>query len=231
MRRAILARTTLVLFLGSAACWACATIPAFFAGPDGVDGGASIDAERPDAPISDGGIVMDVFAPDGSGRTYRMFVTEKPYPGDFDYDASSVVKADDICRGTARTANLEGDWRALIWPTLDASPASRIAPVSGGWYQVAPDGGAASPILAALDASTLLNPVLTERGLPVTQNLNVWTGGTSDRTDNLNCTNWSNGGGVGTVGIALENDVHWLSNGSVPCSSGARLYCVEQFPR
>ena len=223
MRR-VAVSTASVLLLANA-CVGIPTFSASSASPEAgtLDGGES----SPDAAIADGGTIpVDGFASDGSINHFRMFVTSGTARGNFAADADAFTTASTLCQSFAGDAGLGGKWGALLWASLDASPASRIPSPTGGWYQVTDSGAPGKLILSSLATNTNpQNPILTEKGEVPSVNVNVWTGGTLTAAL-LNCSDWSNAAALGATGHAADQ-VLWNTNGDMECTNPARLYCLE----
>lgn len=163
-------------------------------------------------------------------RPKRAFVTSAEYSGDLKAQinaSTGLAAADMLCGLAAASARLGGTWKA--WIADDGTDAiARMADV-GPWYLV--DGRTMVFESKARMPWPLVPLNVTETGAPVSSSW-VWTGTQSDGTRQLgsNCEGWSSsnyykwGGG----GLTGSNDYAWTADYDHPCSSSARLYCVEQ---
>ncbi|MFO0792117.1 MAG: dockerin type I domain-containing protein [Pirellulales bacterium] len=88
---------------------------------------------------------------------------------------------------------------------------------------------------ADLLAGNRTAPILTQARAPLTGTQLVWTGGNPDFTaSGSNCVNWTRATGPGStarVGNLNGTGTDWISQGSINCTSAARLYCVGTVQR
>lgn len=202
-------------------------------GPTSIDGSAQ-DALLPDAPDPDpdAGAGIEAGPCNGLAACDRfVFVTSNTYTGE---DLGGAIAADGKCTVLASLAEaspvLRGrTFRAWMSDDIDnTQPVNRMthgtrpyrledgALIANDWNQLVSGAG----LLHAINRD--------EKGATVGAT-RAWTGTTAFGLRTLaTCTSWTIGGTNGTFGNTSATDSTWTNSGKEVCSTGLRLYCIEQ---
>ena len=154
---------------------------------------------------------------------WRIFITNTVQNADF----GGLDGADQLCATQAADAGLEGDFKAWL-STRSLSVSDRLMHADGPYVLV--DG-----TLVANDWDDLLDGSIQA---PINLDANgdlrggdTWTGtlatGASYSSDD--CAAFTSGsGGIALCGSSESTSSTWSENITPACSTGLRLYCVEQ---
>lgn len=166
-------------------------------------------------------VVAGVIAPTG---THTLFATSNMYNGNL----GGLAGADAKCNAAATTANLTGNYKALL--SDSSSPASsRLAffgPIVNTSGQPLANSG------ADLYDGTLQNPIRTEYNLPPSAS-QAWAGTNSGGGSVAsNCANWTSSTPSSPTGglsaISAYSTPSWIASATGDCSTANALYCVSQ---
>jgi len=171
----------------------------------------------------------------------RVFSTSKAFNGDLKtqgWASSGLEGGDALCNAAALVAGLGGTWRAwLSAPGYDAR--DRIVDVSP-WYLVDRRTlvfdkmfglglGSVLPSAPGIDTGPFVAIAMDEHG--TAKGWDPWTGTTKTGVASpYDCNGWtSSGAGQGLMGIPVDFDTTWWSDGSTAsCAGNASLICFEQ---
>lgn len=172
-----------------------------------------------------------------SSTEHRIFITSTTTKGDMSSGtgADGLAKADDICNTTAKAADLQLTYKAVLG-TSDFSALNRII-ITGAIYVLA--GSDATKIA---DSSTqfwgtsvsdfLLNPINRDENGTYLTNGEVWTGSSSDGTfTGDDCNKWTDAttSYQGDYGDYDKIDDNFISAGLPKnCNDIKHLYCISQ---
>jgi hypothetical protein len=209
----------LTLVVASSACSGTESAPD--AGMDsGTDAGPDAGSDAgPDAG-TDAGTDSGV---DSGVSEWRIFITNTVQNADL----GGLDGADQLCASQAADAGLEGDFQAWL-STRSLSVSDRLMHADGPYVLV--DG-----TLVANDWDDLLDGSIQA---PINLDANgdlrggdTWTGtlatGASYSSDD--CAAFTSGsGGIALCGSSESTSSTWTENITPACSTGLRLYCIEQ---
>ncbi|HEY1818182.1 MAG TPA: hypothetical protein VGG74_37825 [Kofleriaceae bacterium] len=156
--------------------------------------------------------------------TNFAFVTSQTIPIS---SITSFEVADDFCTASAAAAHLPGHYVAWLSSTT-TSAVSRLGSARG-W--VRPDGKPFADRASDLAIGRMFYPLrLDENGddlVSVTAlSAPVATGTNPDGTAGLNCSDFTDSGGMIDVGFVDATTAVWTAYTSSPCTSELRLYCL-----
>jgi hypothetical protein len=170
---------------------------------------------------------------------YVMFVTSlnyavnnaNPYPPSFP-SFGSIEAADYYVNSNANIAGLiDWDGRSIIFKAVMSSQAmpalirfNHLEPGKAILNTLGQPIVASFPDLFQGDSTTLLGPILQEPGTMPPPDIAVWTGTLPSGIHSNSCSNWSNPGISGRVGLANATDSRWCDNGLQGCNFGGRIY-------
>ncbi len=182
----------------------------------------------------DGNQINDDACSDTCVLPRRIFVTSAAYKGDLKPAlgaATGLALGDAHCQALAEAAALPGTFLAWL-SDADDSPATRFDTAFTGAYQQVDGTVIASDGWADLVDGTLAHPIdLDEHGELATGE-NVWTNTSADGTaaGAQHCLGWTSikVTDKSIIGVSDATDSTWTSVVDIPCSTPARLYCVEQ---
>lgn len=201
-------RTSLALSL--VATVACGGSPSSSSPEERAD--ATPGAPEPDAapPIDDTGVPHQV-----------VFATSSKQSGDL----GGLAGADGICAARAAEAGLPGTFLAWL-SSPDISAGDRLS--HAGIPYARTDGVEVAADWQDLVDGALAAPIdRDEHGEPVSGD--VWTGtlASGGRAD-LTCAGFADPDDSGVCGASDATGPTWTDNIRPPCTSGLRLYCVQQ---
>lgn len=157
----------------------------------------------------------------GSTSSLRIFLTSSTYtPG---ATLTSVFQADNLCM-TDPAYPGSGTFEAML-----AAPGDRMPSLPASWVIRAGRNYtdlAGNPLQQADSAGVLPFPWKN----PLLPAASAWTGFTASWTAGNNCSAWAGSAGSGEAGQSGESLALALNSASIPCTSSARLICVEQPP-
>ena len=146
----------------------------------------------------------------------------------------SIAQADVVCGVQATAAGLPGTFRAWISDGV-TDPASRLSQDGRPFVKLGEEtvAGFVADDWADLTDGSIDAPIdRTAFGLLAVGTPQVWTGVATDGTSlpggSENCDGWTNPSQLGRTGRMNETDADWTADGTALCSTGARLYCVEE---
>ena len=178
-----------------------------------------------------------VFTGDPTGGIVkRVFVTSGTHHGNY----AGVLGADSFCQSQASAAALGGTWKAILSGITE--PEAAINRIGYNWSTLTLiDGTTVVSNAGALWDGSIDNPITLDQygtshvGVAVQTNTktNGWYKNTTSQGD-YNCYNWTSNSSGGNqwnphIGLTSMVGTQWIDQGlSSYCSTGLRLYCVEQ---
>jgi hypothetical protein len=175
----------------------------------------------------------------GNGGPCAVFVSNNAFIGTA---IGGVEGGDQICQTAANNAGMTGrSFRAWL-STATQTPSSRFTK-SGPYLLIgnASDGNNPPPTVAddfddLITCVGAVDPVCLKNAINRTETGNtdisasVWTGTDADGiAESATCTNWTNGGGTGQIGLTNSVSPTWTTSTAEPCGTASRsLYCFEQ---
>lgn len=181
----------------------------------------------------DQSLPLRVPAPDSSRIAFVTVGSFFPRNGGLFPQNGGLGAADAQCQDEAQRSGLMGTFKAFL-ATSTTSAANRFSASGPNWYRLdhVPLFASPSALLAASTATTpLATPSLSAGGGSLA-GVPVWTGAAAPSVigGTETCSNWTSNSGSssGTTGMTGLVESGWFSNGPVPCSSSAHLYCLQQ---
>lgn len=161
--------------------------------------------------------------PDSGVSERRVFVTSTVQTAAL----GGIAGADELCAAQAAGADLEGDFKAWL-STISSSVSQRLAHSTVPYVLV--DGTMVASDWEDLVDGALLAPINLDANGQVRTG-DTWTGtlatGASYLTDD--CAAFTSASaGFALCGAVASMTVTWTENITPACSSGLRLYCIEQ---
>lgn len=193
------------------------------------------DTDADDAPVDAGPLYdaagrADSFAPDADQRRafYWAFVSPDTFNGDLARGGAALAKMDQYCTVQGRLA-FGGSERTKYLVYLSTTPAAPGARFVGlGPWRLATGVEVFSSqgdFVGGARAAFNQFPNGAEAGAP----FQVWTGMTPNGSPGPTCPNWAtaDGGILAATGDARSKGTRWQFASNLPCSSQARVYCLE----
>jgi hypothetical protein len=156
--------------------------------------------------------------------TNVAFVTSQTIPIS---SITSFEVADDFCNASAAAAHLPGHYVAWLSSTT-SSAVSRLGSARG-W--VRPDGKPFADRASDLPVGRMFYPLrIDENGDDLVSSATGWvpvaTATNPDGTAGLNCSDFTDSGGMIDVGYVDATTAVWTAYTSGPCTMALRLYCL-----